>query len=207
MAELVLKMSMTVDGFVAGPNGEMDWQMRSRDPAGAAWVAASIAGAGYHAMGSRTFRQWIGFWPTGPAPFAAHMNEIPKLVFSRGGAESEAATARAVDEARRGPVATSHPQALESWTQARTVSGDLATEMAKLKREPGKPIYAQGGASFCRALVELDLVDEYRLVVHPVAIGTGQALFSGLRQARDLQLVESTRFASGSFANVYRRAV
>jgi len=205
MAELVLKMSMTIDGFVGGPNGEMDWQTRSRDPEGAAWVLASIAGAGYHAIGARMFRDWSSFWPFAPGPFAAPMNQIPKLVFSRGGVEAEAKTARALDAARQKAQSPTDRENLESWTGARILTGDLAEEITKLKREPGKPIYAQGGASFCRALVELDLVDEYRLVVHPVALGAGLPLFSGRRQPLDLQLVECTRFASGAVAQVYRR--
>jgi dihydrofolate reductase len=205
MAELVLKMSMTMDGFVGGPNGEMDWQAKTRDPEGAAWVVASIASAGHHAIGGRMFRDWASFWPFAPGPFAAPMNQIPKLVFSRGAAQAEAATARALAAAREKAQTPADRQNLESWTNARVITGDLAEEMAKLKRAPGKPIYAQGGASFCRSLVELDLVDEYRLVVHPIAIGAGLPLFAGLRQPLELKLVESTRFGSGAVASVYRR--
>jgi dihydrofolate reductase len=205
MAELVLKMSITLDGFVAGPGGELDWLFRSRDPEAVAWTVASVSRAGYHAMGSRTFRDMAAFWPTSTEPFAPPMNQIPKLVFSRGGSTSEATTTRALVDARKQAPPTTDPQNLDSWTNARILTGDLGDEMTKLKQQPGKPIYAHGGASFCRRLVELDLVDEYQLLVHAIAIGKGLPLFTDRREALDLKLVDLRRFSGGSVALVYRR--
>jgi dihydrofolate reductase len=142
MRKLILKMSMSVDGYVAGPNGEKDWTMRSRDPEGAAWVEQTLREAGAHLVGRRTYDEWVGFWPTATGPMA----------------------------------------------------------------EPGKDLLAQGGVSFAQSLVRLGLVDEYRLVMHPVVLGSGLALFDGAPEF-DFELIDSVRFASGAQAFVYRPAL
>ena len=85
MRWLVLKMSMSVDGFLAGPNGEVDWMIRSRDEGGKAWVADTLRHAGLHAMGSRTYYAMAGYWPTATDLLAAPMNNIPKIVLHGNG--------------------------------------------------------------------------------------------------------------------------
>jgi dihydrofolate reductase len=97
------------------------------------------------------------------------------------------------------------PEARASWREARVAAGPLAEELARLKLERGKPIFAHGGATFAQSLVRADLVDEYRLVVHPVALGRGKPLFATLDAPRTLTLVECTRFDGGAFGLVYRR--
>lgn len=135
------------------------------------------------------------------------MNEIPKAFFSRGGS-SAATTTGALEDARRlRPQAEGAPaRHAESWDRARLLTGDLATEITKLKAEDGKPILAHGGAGFVRSLIATGLIDEYRFLVHPVALGQGLAIFTKRPSPVDLTLVESTRFASGAVANVYRPA-
>jgi dihydrofolate reductase len=86
------------------------------------------------------------------------------------------------------------------------MSGDLAADIAQLKSEPGKDIMAHGGAGFARSLVRLGLVDEYQLLVHPVARGQGLPLFSELPKPMVLQLVSATTFPAGAIAHVYRPA-
>jgi dihydrofolate reductase len=95
---------------------------------------------------------------------------------------------------------------MASWKNARVARGDLAEEIKTLKAETDKVVLAHGGASFCQSLVSRRLVDELRLIVHPVAIGKGLALFAGLARSLPLSLVSSTQFHSGVFANVYRPA-
>lgn len=192
MRKLILKMSMSLDGFVAGPGGETDWVFRTRDPDSTAWTVATVAQAGIHAVGRKTWQQWTRYWPTATGPFAPLMNEIPKVVFTRAGL----APATPKDE---------ESEVVRSWTQPRIASGDLATEIAALKREPGKPILAQGGAAFAQELVRLDLVDEYRLPVHPVVLGRGLPLFASAAAPFDLELVEATRFPNGTVGHVYVR--
>ena len=83
MRKLILKMSMSLDGFVAGPNGEADWIFRSQSDDSRAWTVESLWQAGLHAMGSRTYHDMASYWPTATDLFAAPMNEIPKIVFTR----------------------------------------------------------------------------------------------------------------------------
>ena len=191
MRRLVLKMSMSLDGFVCGPNGETDWMIRNRDEGGKAWVADTLWRAGLHAMGSRSYFAWAGYWPTSTDLLAAPMNDIPKVVFTR---------QRSLD------LITGESAQAASWAEAQIANGDLATEIGRLKQEPGKDILAHGGAGFAQSLARLGLIDEYRLVVHPVALGVGLPLFAELPMPLDLKLVGTSIFASGVVAQVYRPA-
>ena len=87
MRELILKMSISIDGFVAGPNGEVGWVF-GPDQAARAWTVETISNASLHIMGSRTFHDMAAYWPTSTEVFAPPMNEIPKAVFSRQGGRS-----------------------------------------------------------------------------------------------------------------------
>jgi dihydrofolate reductase len=115
------------------------------------------------------------------------MNAIPKIVFSRSGSLAlEPTTAPA-----------------PGWENTRVLGNNLAADIAALKAEPGKDLLAHGGASFAQALVRLGLVDEYRLVVHPVVLGSGLALFDGAAPF-DLTLTDAMRFPIGTQALIYR---
>jgi dihydrofolate reductase len=208
MRKLVLKMSVSVDGFVGGPNGEIDWLFRSMDEGSTAWTVDSIGQAGVHVMGSRTFRDMAAYWPSSTEPFARPMNEIPKVVFARHGLGDgkSGPTTQALSDARAqatGNAAQATP-AVESWRAPRVATGDLAEEVARLKQEPGKEILAHGGARFAQSLVKGGLVDEYRLLIHPVVLGRGLPLFAELTAPVDLTLIESHRFGRGVIANIYR---
>src|SRR3954454_8303285 len=82
MRRLVLKMSMSLDALVAGPNGELDWIFRTLDADATHWIVETLEAAGLHIAGSRTFRDMAAYYPTSTAPYAAAMNEIPKAFFS-----------------------------------------------------------------------------------------------------------------------------
>jgi riboflavin biosynthesis pyrimidine reductase len=90
------------------------------------------------------------------------------------------------------------------WAESRIARGDLAEDIGRLKREPGGVILAHGGATFVNALIHDGLIDEYRLVIQPVAIGHGTGLFSALREPLRVDLIEARRFASGTAIHVYR---
>ena len=144
-----------------------------------AWKVASLREAGIHIMGRATYEAMAAVWPTATGEYADPMNEIPKVVFS--------ATLTRAD-----------------WAESRIASGDLAEDIDRLKREPGGPILAHGGATFVHALIREGLIDEYRLVIHPVVIGHGTALFSALREPLRLDLVEARTFPTGTAIYVYR---
>jgi len=201
MRDLILKMSISIDGFVAGPNGELDW-IFSGDEEAKAWSVETVWNASLHIMGARSFRDMAPYWATSTDVFAPPMNQIPKAVFSRRGpAALEAAKAAAGS----GGGKALQPGA-ESWTQAYVASGDLAEEIAALKAVPGKPIIAHGGAGFARSLIAAGLVDQFVLLVHPIALGRGLPIFSDLAAPRRLELVSSRTFPKGATAQVYRPA-
>ena len=210
MRELVLKMSMSVDGFVASPDGGIKWVF-GNDPEAIAWTVATVWNASLHIMGSRTFHDMAAYWPTSTQVFAAPMNQVPKAVFSRQGPEvfGAANPTAALRDARAnaGAGQPSHRQpGAETWAQAYVASGDLAEEIEKLKAGDGKPIVAHGGAAFARSLIARGLVDQYALLVHPIALGKGLAVFSGLDAPRPLKLMSARAFPGGAVAQVYRPA-
>lgn len=143
------------------------------------------------------------------------MNEIPKVVFSKKGfgelpsteltttAFTDASRVRMAEGLRPSPNLS--PSAA-TWSDARVASGDLAEEITRLKQQPGKDILAHGGARFAQSLVRLGLVDEYRLLIHPAALGSGLPLFSTLSKPVDLRLISSTAFSAVAVAHVYRPA-
>lgn len=198
MRELILAMSMSLDGFVSGPAGETEW-IFSGDQEAIAWKLENAWNASLHIMGSRTFQGMAGFWPTSTNAFAPPMNQIPKAVFSKQG------NAILPNKAESAPSTELQPGA-ESWADAYVASGNLADEISRLKAGEGKPIIAHGGATFARSLIAEDLVDQYMLTVYPLALGRGLPIFSDLAQPRRLELISSRVFPKGSIAQIYRRA-
>jgi dihydrofolate reductase len=142
------------------------------------------------------------------------MNETPKVVFSRKGLGEPGHTelTRGFRDATRVKVAEGWKPApvpsasAATWAEAVVAGANLAEEIARLKRQPGKEILAHGGAGFARSLVQLGLVDEYRLLVHPVALWRGLSLFSGLSEPVSSRLSSVTAFSAGAGAHVYRPA-
>lgn len=212
MRRLMLKMSISMDGFCADtdPDGPQKWLFDTADDESNAWELSFIKDAGYHAMGHSTYRVMAGFWPISTDVFAGLMNAIPKLVFTRKGldAADAAITPQAVEAARNQPQGKSIPndEVIRSWTHPRVAQGDLGEQVAKLKQEDGKDIIAYGGASFAQSLVERDLVDDYRFLIHPVILGKGLPVFTKAKELMHLELVEERRFPKGAVAHVYNRA-
>lgn len=187
MRDLILKMSMSLDGFVSDIDGTNGW-MFGDDDAAKSWSVEYLWRAGLHLMGGATFAAMARHWPTAAGDFAAPMNAIPKAVAARATPSLTASVAPGQGQ----------------WDAARVLSGDLAAEVARLKGEPGKPIIAHGGVRFARRLIAAGLVDEFTLVTMPVALGRGEALFADLSAPLSLTLVETTRFPGGAVASVYR---
>ena len=208
MRELILAMSVSLDGFVAGPEGEAQW-IFSGDQAAIDWKVENLGNAGLHIMGSRVFQSMAAFWPTAATPFAAPMNQIPKAVFSSQGVAVLKAATTILRNARAqtGDSQTGQLQpGAESWAEAYVAGGELAHEIAMLKATDGKPIIAHGGAFFARSLIAENLVDEYALMVYPIALGKGLPIFSDLTSPRPLKLVGSKVFPRGAVAQSYRPA-
>jgi dihydrofolate reductase len=206
----MLMMSISMDGFCADsdPSGPQKWLFDTADDESNSWKISFLQDAGYHAMGAKTYRVMAGFWPVSTDGFANLMNSIPKVIFTRKGLEADdaAITPRAVAEARQNPKGKAIPndEVIRSWTHPSVAKGDLREEIAKLKREDGKFVVAYGGAEFAQSLIELDVVDEYRFLIHPVVLGAGLPIFSKANRM-ELELVDERRFPKGAVAHVYRR--
>jgi dihydrofolate reductase len=181
MRKLVLQMGVTLDGFVARkpdarPRG---WGLAREDPALKQRKLAWLGETGLHLMGRVTYEEMATAWPSSNDAYAAPMNDIPKVVFSK--------TLERAD-----------------WPESRIARGDLATEVAALKREEGGDMIAWGGAAFAQSLSRAGLVDEYRLVIQPVAGGDGLPLFKGLAEPLRLELADAQTYSTGAALHVYR---
>lgn len=194
MRKLIMKMSVSVDGFVAGPKGENDWIFKTGNEASAAWSVEQSWEAGLIIMGSKSFQMMAPYWPTATGPFAAPMNAIPKAVFTQKGFAGVD-----IPSAQQSPAAA-------SWAEARIFDGDLAEGIRTLKAEPGKPIVAIGGAGFMRSLVATGLIDEYYIVTHPVLLGAGLPIFTDLAEPLYLKLVNTKTFPTGIIVHIYHPA-
>ena len=180
MRDVILYMSMSLDGFVASDRGHPGIAI----PEGAElkqWKLDRVSKAGAHLMGRVTYQEMSSYWPQSEDPYAAPMNDIPKVVFSKTLGDNEV-----------------------TWPVTRVARGDLATEIATIKAEPGADVIVWGGGRLAGALAAADLIDEYRLLVQPLVLGTGQALFDQLPDSRHLSLVEALSFSTGIVVHVYR---
>ena len=210
MRDLILKMAMSLDGFVSDLDGRNGW-MFGADHEAKTWAVDYLWNASLHIMGSHTFQAMAAWWPTSTDMFAPPMNQIPKAVFSRQGPAvlTKVSEAASLDEARARAGTTQSAElqpGAQSWAEAYVASGELAKEVAALKAREGKPIIAHGGVRFARSLVAEGLVDQLALIVAPVALGQGLSLFSELAAPMPLELVSSTAFSGGAVAQIYRPA-
>jgi dihydrofolate reductase len=193
MRKLIMKMSVSIDGFVSDANGGKDWLFKTGDAESLAWSVGKIREAGLIIMGRKSFETMAPYWPTATGPFAAPMNEIPKAVFTQNGFKG-------IDA---GDTKNPEASAADSWTQARIFDGDLAEGIMQLKAESGKPIVAIGGAGFMQSLIATGLIDEYHLAIHPVALGSGLPIFTGLEMPLYLKLLDVKAFPGGIVAQTY----
>jgi len=175
MRKLIYSLGVSLDGFIAGPEGEIDWS--APDEELHRFHNQQVRELGAELCGRRlyeTMRYWETAEENRSAPeheleFARIWKATPKIVFSR--------TLRDVEG------------------NARLVSDDAVEEVARLKAQPGKDL-ALGGAGLASTFIELGMIDEYRLFVHPVVLGGGTPYFPALDERIDLELVETRTFGS-----------
>ena len=178
MRKVVLQMVVSLDGYVAGPNGDLSWVFPGLDDDLRRWIVHSLSGIDTQLLGRVAYTEQAGYWPTATEDLAPLMNESTKIVF-----------AGAVDNL--------------DWSNSRLAAGSPAEEIARLKQEPGKDIYVPGGASFAQSLSAQGLIDEYRLIVNPVVLGGGLPLF---KEPINLRLLDSKTFGTGAVVLVYEPA-
>jgi dihydrofolate reductase len=177
---LVLQMGISIDGYVSGGPEEDIGQGGPQHPDVLARIMEWISAAGAHAMGRVTYEEMASHWPTSTDQIAGPMNRIPKIVFSQ--------TLTRAD-----------------WATTTIASGDLAEEVAAIRERPGGDVIVYGGYTLAQALTRESLVDEYRLVTRPVALGSGEPMFKDLPLGRRLELVETTPYPDGTVITVYRQ--
>jgi class 3 adenylate cyclase len=178
--KLVVTAFVTLDGVVEAPgfdehrSGRNAWALRIQNDEDQAFNAAQVASADAFLLGRRTWQSWAAFWPTagGDSELAARLNSLPKYVVSN--------TLKRAD-----------------WNNSRIISGDIAAEVAKLKARPGGDLMVYGSPDLVDELLRHQLVDEFRLLVYPVILGSGKHLFRDRIDLHYLQLTESRTFSSG----------
>jgi dihydrofolate reductase len=185
MRKLKLQVQMTIDGFVAGPDGELDWMWVSgeRDESSFRQVIELADSCDTILLGRNMTRGFIDYWENVvdsqpdslEQPLAQRMVNMRKIVFSR-------------------------TQTAIKGRNLEVENGDLAIVVQALKKEPGKDIIAYGGANFASSLISQNLIDEYFIFSNPVAIGSGLAIF---KEKKLLKLVSSTPFKHGKVLNKY----
>jgi len=176
--KVVLKMVMSLDGFVTSPDGTHEWMFEWFGEDSGEWNRRALDEAGVHAMGRRSYEIMGPHWAASEGPIATAMNEKPKAVFSR--------TLEKAD-----------------WGPAEIFGGDLVAEIAELKtRDDEGTVLVHGGPDFAKSLTRLGLVDEYQLTTVPIAIGAGRSPFAELKEHLKLDVVEEERFQSGALAQI-----
>jgi dihydrofolate reductase len=153
MRRLFWQMMMSLDGYMAGPGGEMDWFVT--DDEFGQYVLEMGKTIDTIVFGRRTYEMMASYWPTSTDPEAPMMNELPKVVFSR----------------------TPSKLSKLDWNNSRVARGSVAEEIAKLKAAPGRDIAMFGSADLASTFNKLGLIDEYRIFVNPVVVGRGLPLF------------------------------
>jgi len=178
MRKVIYSMMVSIDGFIEGPDPELDWGTVDEELHRFANDQAREASAFLYGRG--VYEVMAGYWPTagsGPSvpdyevEFARIWNEKPKLVFSR-----------TLDRV--------------GWNSRLIREADIAEEVRKLKEKPGKDL-ALAGANLAATFMRLGLIDEYRPIVHPVVLGGGKPFFPPVDQPLNLRLVETHAFGSG----------
>lgn len=176
---------MTIDGFVAGPNGELDWMTFGMDERSRKYVDDLTDSSDTILMGRKMTDEFVNYWtrmlddPENPQySFAEKMVNIPKVVFSK-----------TVKESR--------------WANTVMANGDLVEEVEKLKQKDGKDIIVYGGATFVSNLIGENLIDEFHISINPAAIGRGLPIFGNLKDTLKLKLVQSNVFSTGKVVNHY----
>jgi len=181
MRQLILQMHVSLDGYVARAPGADGWGVDEEGPEAVRWVIESTRDAGAHLMGRATYIEMAAYWPHHTDEIATLMNETPKVVFSK--------TLSAAD-----------------WPDTQIASGELAKEVARLKAESGADLMVHGGVRLVQSLSREGLIDEYRLIVRPVALGDGLRLFKDLPAPLHLKLLDIKAFPCGTAALIYQRA-
>jgi dihydrofolate reductase len=182
MRKIIFQMMVSLDGYFEGPNKELDWHFV--DDEFNDYASDLLNSVDTLLFGRVTYQLMAGYWPTPTAKtddpvIAEKMNNLPKIVFSKTLAKAE-------------------------WNNTRLVKENAAGEIAKLKRQPGKDMAIFGSSDLAVNLIASGLIDEYRIFVNPVVLGSGKHLLKGLKDRFSLNLVRTKIFKSGLVMLCYK---
>ena len=174
-------MLTSLDGYFEGPDRDINWH--NVDDEFNEFAIQQTGEFGLLLFGRVTYELMAGYWPTDSAKrddpiIAGLMNKLPKIVFSK--------TLEKVE-----------------WENTRLVKENIEEEVLKLKQQPGKDIAIFGSSDLTVALAELDLVDEYRIMLNPVVLGDGKPLFKGIQGKLEMRLTKTKTFKSGNILLYY----
>jgi len=185
MRKLVVSEFVSIDGVMEAPGGEEGYPHTN-------WVGehkggddhfnyklAEIREAESHFLGRVTYESFAGAWPQRKGEFAEKINAMPKYVVS---------------------TTLKNPE----WNNSTVINGDVQAQITRLKQGNGGPILVAGSRKLVHWLTEHDLVDEFRLMIFPVVLGSGFRMFPESKRKLDLKLADSQAFKSGIVVQVYR---
>lgn len=187
MRKLIAFNHVTLDGYFVGPTGDFRWaQKGTDDPEFSEFVAQNASGGGQLLFGRITYELMASYWPTPVADqhypeVAKGMNSASKVVFSK-----------------------TLKQA--SWNNTRLVTSDLVSEIRKMKNESGPGMAILGSGSIIAQLAPVHVIDEYQMILDPVALGDGRSMFQGIKNLLDLKLTKTRTFRNGKVYLCYEPA-
>ena len=179
MRRIIASLFVSLDGVVEAPQ---EWNPPYFDEEMGTEVGKAMMSADAFLLGRRTYQEWAAFWPAQSPeenPMAGFINNAAKYVVST--------TLESAD-----------------WTNSTVIDGDVGTEVPKLKQQAGQDIIVSGSATLARSLLREGLVDELRLLLHPVVVGRGQRLFDEAGDRKGLELIDSHALGTGVVSLAYR---
>ncbi|MCF3107396.1 dihydrofolate reductase family protein [Niabella sp. CC-SYL272] len=177
MKKVILDLAVTLDGFIEGSNGEIDWCIMDDDMN----FDGFLSGIDTIFYGRVSYDQWGNFQPDATA------------------GEAEQQLWKAVHSKKKIVFSTRPPED----GRATFIAEDIAERVDAIKKQGGKNIWLYGGASLIKTFIHAGLIDVYRISVHPVVLGSGKPLFEDLKERMELKLVETHAFRSGVVQLVY----
>jgi dihydrofolate reductase len=188
MRKVIVAMQVTLDGFIEGPNGELDWAMKEdeevwRDHFDLMRTADTIL------LGRVMYPGFEKYWLSVPKNPSSTKNEIEY--------------ARLADKMQK--IVFSKTLEKVEWKTTRIIQDHIAEEIRRVKQQPGKDMVLLGGAGLVSTFVNLGLIDEYHLIVNPLVLGGGKPLFKDIKESHKLKLSDTKIFKSGKVALHYSK--
>lgn len=180
MRRTIVSNLVSLDGFFEGPNNELDWHVI--DAEFFDYAKDMLRNAGTLVFGAATYEMMAAYWPTAaPDEIAEKMNGLPKIVFSQKLQEAD-------------------------WSNTTLIRNNAGEEISRLKQQPGKDIVILGSAKLASSLLQLGMIDEYRVILNPVLIGQGKPLFPSVTGRIRMKLISTRTFESGVVVLSYQKA-